>query len=395
MTCKEIQELMWCGEITQQVQEHLQTCERCRAEQATLQELGLAVEAVPIPKPSRSLLPSTADIQAAITAHKRRRFTKWLSAGAVAACLALALTQIPSLLETGKNQSDVSDPSLLPQTTPKQAAPVEQIQTMLGTYHYTLKSQEPSIVKTTLPASFAGSAQGTQENLYYAYANVLSQEVNLDMTTHLGHEVDVYSLPLNETFAGGRIDGYQDCEVVAVFDQNRLVGIWLRTVGGSAMAAIDNKLFGEITNQLWGEWAKEQKLETRSADTVSWTPDQVITKYLDANNRGDHATMGTLLSLNYQFYLMTNGAGSTTSTPIVTGNYYGPMIEPNAKYQVKFVEDIPTGTVDATALFLVRNRQPYAMKTYEVDGGPNAMFFYMTQESKGGPWQIDNISTGP
>nr|WP_236587961.1 DUF4830 domain-containing protein [Tumebacillus amylolyticus] len=389
---------MWCGEITPEVQEHLQSCARCRSEQASLAELGIAVEGVAIPRPTRSLLPSPAEIEAVITSHKRRRYTKWLSAGAVAACVVLAATQVPALFGSGKSQSDVvTQPNQKqpPQTVTQLKEPVQQIQDLLGQYHYSLSSTGPTIVTTDLPASFQPVPGTPPFGLYYDYANVLSKQIGYDLTPYLGQSVTVYILPLKETFAGGRIEGYQDSEVIGVFSGKRLVGAWMRSLGGSAMASLDNKLFGEITKQTWGEWTKAEKLESYTSDRVKWTPDQVITKYLQANDRQDRATMSSLLSLSYQFYLQTNGVDRGTPTPIVTDNYYGPQIQTGVKYTVKFREDNTPGQVDVTAGYLVKNRRYAAMKTYEVDGGPNAMFFTVVQENQDGPWQIDNVSSGP
>lgn len=95
MNCSQVQEKIWCGDLQPDVDMHLATCAACRDELQRVQEVNSEIEHTAIPLPSRSLLPSREEIEAAVGQHKRpkSRFPAWLTAGTVAAAILLVITQ--------------------------------------------------------------------------------------------------------------------------------------------------------------------------------------------------------------------------------------------------------------------------------------------------------------
>ncbi|TCP52250.1 hypothetical protein EV586_11210 [Tumebacillus sp. BK434] len=95
MNCSQVQEKIWCGDLQPDVHMHLATCAACREELQRVQQVNLEIEHTAIPLPSRSLLPSREEIEAAVGQHKRKksRLPAWMTSGTVAAAILLAVTQ--------------------------------------------------------------------------------------------------------------------------------------------------------------------------------------------------------------------------------------------------------------------------------------------------------------
>lgn len=101
MNCVNVQEAIWCGELTQEMQQHIATCEDCQGEQRKIQELSFSLEHVQVPAQSRSLLPSKEEIEQTLRARKRKAFTKWgVTSVAAAACVVAAILVLPSWLHS-------------------------------------------------------------------------------------------------------------------------------------------------------------------------------------------------------------------------------------------------------------------------------------------------------
>ncbi|MGZ6507363.1 MAG: hypothetical protein ACXVDE_09510, partial [Tumebacillaceae bacterium] len=77
MNCVKVQEAIWCGELTNEMLQHISTCEACDSEQRKVRQLSYSLEDVQVPVQSRSLLPSTQEIEQVLRSRKRQRFTKW------------------------------------------------------------------------------------------------------------------------------------------------------------------------------------------------------------------------------------------------------------------------------------------------------------------------------
>jgi hypothetical protein len=395
-----MQELIWCGEITSEVRAHLLTCARCRAEHATLQGLGLAVETVEIPQPSRSLLPPRAEIEAVIRTHKRRRTTKWLTAGAVAACLALAVTQVQKLWQdsTSTTPGDVSLVTPNPQPNPQPNSinatadrPLDQqILGLLNQYGHTAQSEQlqdwTRVDKFVLAEANDEGQLLDQLSRFFQYANVFSQHVQLDLTPYRARsDVSAYLVPLQ--------DQSEEQAVFLVAGGTQVIGAWKRQAGGSELTALDNRHFGELTNIPWAQWVQQQKWENITPEMRARTPEQLLVQYADAKSREDAAAVAGMLT-SWSLLRQSLEGGEPTQLFALTNTATLP-VQLGLKATDVQVKPSALPAPDPSAVSKLHNRVPAESKVYQVTVPGGTRFVTVVRETSDAPWQIDQFATGP
>ncbi|PWK10312.1 zf-HC2 domain-containing protein [Tumebacillus permanentifrigoris] len=394
MNCKDIQELLWCGEITPDVQLHLKTCVRCRAEQATLYELGIAAEGVEIPRPTRSLLPARAEMEAVIRNQQRRRYTKWLSVTAVAACLALAVTQVPGLLQPATQTSPPAglQPNPTPPTPIASTKPVEQqIQEYLSEYHHTPHSDQIKqwalVEHVTIAATNENGIFEDKLSPFFQYVNVFAQQASLDLAPYRTRDdLSAYIVPLQAA---------TDQEAVfLVAGGSQVIGAWQRLANTGELLSLDNKHFGEITHVPWAEWVQTQKLENITPEMRTRTPEELLVQYADASAREDVQSMSGMIS---QWYLVNlNLAGVERNQLFPTSNpSFGLPVQRGLQTSDVQVKATALPAPDVSPASKAHNRVPAEAKVYQVTVPGGTRFVTVVRETKDAPWQIDQFSTGP
>lgn len=132
MNCSNVQEAIWCGDLTADIQAHLAACAQCQQEFERVQKLNEAIEPANIPLPTRSLLPRPEKIEEAIKNSKRSRkiFPKsWITVSTITAAILLGLTQSSDLwpLELSAESDKAADATAAPESVAqKQTAFPEQ-----------------------------------------------------------------------------------------------------------------------------------------------------------------------------------------------------------------------------------------------------------------------------
>lgn len=157
-----------------------------------------------------------------------------------------------------------------------------------------------------IPLSFSDKPGDFPEGLYWAYNNVLSKDIGLDISPYKGKEVTAYIVPLKENL-GNNPD--KELRAIIIELNGKIVGSWLdRGQDYGFTASLNGKYFADIVKKSWGEWLIDERLVDYSngfdAETKKLSPQQVIKKYIEAIDAKDYKTAYALLSKANQTYYL-------------------------------------------------------------------------------------------
>jgi hypothetical protein len=192
MNCVKVQEAIWCGELTHEMQQHIATCEDCQSEQRKIQSLSFSLEHVQVPVQSRSLLPSKQEIEQTLRARKRQTFTKWGIGGAAAvACVLAAVMVVPTFFHstTGRSSNSTTasvDPKMLT-TEPPHTADIR-----IDTSNSKTSSDSTGQSSTTSPSQSATSSLSTPDQPFVT--------VNAGIDSKFVKQASDIRTALNKTF---------------------------------------------------------------------------------------------------------------------------------------------------------------------------------------------------
>jgi len=294
MNCKEVRDALWANEREEEVREHLETCLACREERESLDEMGRMMERTDIPVPKRSLLPSQAEIESVVRAHKRRRFVGFFSGGLAAAGVVAVLMLAPQFWpgsgEQPAQQQAVSKPL------------EEQFAEVFRKYGWT-QSGTAHKESYLLPQRIDRAEGETPDELFWAYHQELGKAAGFDLTNHLGKQATVYAWTVPEHIPGLKNGEYADLatKLYLVESQGAIIGGWVRKEGLRVEAALDGTFFADITGQTWGDWLQSQGFVP---DAAASAQEEAVQRLFAGISEGDLAGAFAQLTPNYLLNLM-------------------------------------------------------------------------------------------
>jgi hypothetical protein len=434
--CHDVQEAIWCADLTPEMIEHILSCKYCQQEQKLVQGIGITLDLEDIPMPSRSLLPPRHEVENAVNAHRWRRFSKWATAGVAAACVLFAALQVPGFLNSGMSTTGEGAMSQADQARPQESAaseskksdaesmtsldtaekkterlpvaPESDFVRFLSSYGWTPNGDLARKQDVKLPDRFTDQPGEYPLGLYWAKQNVLSKDIGYDLTRYRGQIVTAYIIPLKEMWDDGL---KMNTEAVVLEKDSEIIGAWLQK-GTGLSASLQKRDFAELIGTSWGEWLKEEghvNYETGpDAEMKDWTPEQVILKYYEAIQNHDFPTAYALYSKAYQSTFWY----TAPSDNLFAQDWYKEGFDPQ---NISFVKVIDIQSADDQKKNDQRemikgqrlNRNPadrrqfqvtldvkYKKQTVQPDG-INAWYVDMVKESKDAPWKIDLINASP
>lgn len=414
--------------------EHVLSCPNCQQEQKLVQGIGMTLDLEEIPMPSRSLLPSNAEIAKAVNAHRWRRFSRIATAGVAAACVLFLAVQVPGFLSKSSmdkgmmsiagdapaqkdmstendklNDTAVFDTSATQkQDTANSASDAlnPKITELLSKYSWT-PSGEPAHQQTvTLPETFQDQPGVFPLGLYWAKHNLYSKDIGLDLTRYQGETVVAHTILLKEMWDDGL---KMNTEAIVLEKDGEVVGAWLEK-GGEMAASLRKRDFADLAGSSWDEWLQEEGhvsyTEGPDAEMKDWTPQQVILKYFEAIQNGGYATAYNLYSKAYQSTFWHYETGMT----LIAKDWSTGGLSPQNMSFAKVIDVQAVKTPDVWAPSESYRgsrlgRQPVGEQQYQVTvdvkyktqteqtDGINALFVGVVKESKDAPWKIQWIDT--
>lgn len=429
-TCETIRERIWACEMNDAMLDHIGQCRECREEWEFVQEIGQAMEES-VPHPARSLLPPEAAIDHVIDSHKKRKLFRWFTtAGVVAAGIVLAVqtsSAWTSLLPQ-QNQNPVQT-----QTATQQEQSVqellqqgetadEQIDLLIKKFNLAVLPGHDQ-VRLTLPEYYAADAKADANadetpnatGLYFAYHNVFSQDIGLDLTPHLGQPVTARIL----TVAGEEVPSHrQDLRTKLVFlvRENQVIGAWMVQGGNLTAASLNRREFPQLVSLPWSDWLQEQGLHSDTPQAtahVHESPEALIRAFYQTLSGPDAEETFRYYSQARQLdflALLNRDTLYSTDWPIRDGSLVGYL----ARADVTFLQELEVLVPNAPNIRATQgynlNRTLHATRKYKVElkaegkpGHPNVtekgsyMIAYVTvaKETRDAPWRIETIETYP
>lgn len=123
MKCEHVQSMIWSGELSAEVEQHLQTCEHCQSEDQEMKSITAQLGTIQTPMPSRSLQPSREIIRQTVKRNRRKR---WTNITMIAASLVLMIgvgTMVTESLMQGNTPAPVPVPVPQPEPQPQPDTP--------------------------------------------------------------------------------------------------------------------------------------------------------------------------------------------------------------------------------------------------------------------------------
>lgn len=169
----------------------------------------------------------------------------------------------------------------------------------LGAYGWEMYYQV-SDFQLRLPDRLLHAAGERPAPLYWEIANILSQQVGLDIAGALGQQVDVaiyrMKTPLPEPFGPNRTHG----RAVVVHLDGKRIGAWL-TIGQYFACSLHGTSFDTLMGTDYRDWVslladRESPVDHQLAEL---TPEDVIAEYVAAINRKDYLKAHQLESRGY------------------------------------------------------------------------------------------------
>lgn len=251
-----------------------------------------------------------------------------------------------------------------------------------------------------LPEKFIHESGEYPVALYYAYNNVLSMDVGLDITPYMGGNVTVNLYKLEEPLPDFLKPRQNANRAVIIKDGETIVGAWLDAGRHDAFAcSLKGRKMEEITGKSWGEWVNlyinhhnpQEKLISRM------TPEKVIRTFFEAIDRKDsrtaHACETRRRLVSYLFNNMDNNRLYNYSFAINDANWISNItrakvvnIQPYSSPAEKQLPVVKTYvvTVDLNVRRLIT-----------FDSGRHIFFITLMRETPTTGWRIDSISSSP
>jgi Fe-S cluster biosynthesis and repair protein YggX len=291
---------------------------------------------------------------------------------------------------------------------------------------YGLKPQyaNQTIQTLKLPITYTDEPGAYPEGLYWAYHNVLSKGVGLDMTPYLGTTVNVHMIPVQHWTVGiPAYDENRTTYAIVITNQEHIIGAWIsQGLNGSDYAvSLSKRYFAELTNQTWDQWLTSTGIVNYQKGVEmqrrSWTPDQVIRAYYSAINNKDYQTAWSLMTKSAQYQMMSmnlpdgslyndgydnkvEGLHNITSVevtsikakdlPPYTGNASDPVAQREEKLQYDLFNSKNYGQHDYEVNVVEMYKQVIAR-----GNGPQTWFVSVVKESPDAPWKISGHGSGP
>lgn len=302
----------------------------------------------------------------------------------------------------------------------------QSVITLLTNYGWHPKFAQERTQVLNLPRSYVDAPGAYPVGLYWAYHDVLSKTIGLDLTPYLGTTVRVHIIPVQHWKTGViALDQNVTTYAILVQSDKRVVGAWIsQGLRGSQYAmSLSKRFFAQLTHQTWGQWLVAQgiaNVKSQSyAQRASMTAPQVIRAYFQAINDHQDQLARSYMS-EYSLYqelamnlpeqegeLYNSGYSnrndwiSNVKSVHVTGiklNNLPPYVGNSSDPVVKLENRIETN------LF---NRQDYGQDEYRVDvvetfhkvstrnNGPGGWFVDVVRETPHGPWEFVGMGSGP
>ncbi|GAX89202.1 hypothetical protein [Effusibacillus lacus] len=94
MKCADVQNSLWSGKRSPDIQEHIHTCFACQKESYEIQQIIGSLRSIEIPKPTRSLIPSPTMIKETVAANRKKPVFKLTKVAAAATVLLATATGV-------------------------------------------------------------------------------------------------------------------------------------------------------------------------------------------------------------------------------------------------------------------------------------------------------------
>jgi hypothetical protein len=268
-------------------------------------------------------------------------------------------------------------------------------------------ANDQAILKLKIPSSFVDKPGEYPLGLYWAYANVLSKDIGLDMTKYKGSEVNAHIMSLIDLFGD---TPNKEVRAVVIEKDGLIVGAWIdKGRSGGPWASLKKNYFDALAGKSWGQWLTDEGIEDNvkgcEAGLKNLTPEQVIEKYFEAVDKQDQKAAFSLLSKANQLgYMWINLEDGLYNDTIVTDG------QETQKARITEMEkwanlDIPA--YKESIKDKLKNRQISDVIEFNVtldmdfknnivsDDGINTRFVTLVKETPDSPWKIDGIGTGP
>lgn len=289
----------------------------------------------------------------------------------------------------------------------------ENIKSFIKSYAFTPKSYEYKL-RVKIPSTFRDNPGDFPIGLYWAYNNVLSKDIGLDISAYKGSEVTAHIVPLDDQYWEGP---NKELRAIVIESGGKIIGSWLdRGRCGGSCTSLKRNYFNTITGKSWGQWLKDEGLVDYStgleAQLKKLSPEEIIKKYFSSIDKKVYATAYATISEAYKFsYIWMNMKDSELysdnwDADSFTSNILSVKVLKIQPYSNPY--DTPYNeSIKESSDYNVTNRKisQYKMFTVELnmqfkqvitnDNGKNKFFICLVKETSDSPWEIDGMGTGP
>lgn len=246
----------------------------------------------------------------------------------------------------------------------------------------------------TLPSSFLWKPGEFPTALYWGAAAALSQDGGLDLSAHLGREVEVSEYVLKERLPAAFEPNRDWPLAMIVHQQGQIVGAWLDGGGWAPCAcSLSGRRLEEVTGKPFTDWANSlmDLQDPLVQQLAALSPEEVIHTYYEAAARGDFRMARACEGTNQQELYLSRQLGWV--------DFFNPQypgsddIENLQSVRVLKIDLSSTEGPDLQHGAVLLDVQWKRILT--VPNGQQVFFLMLRRESPTIGWRIESIGTGP